>query len=73
MLEEHCEELDLTGKKDFPRIIVFPEFIASDRIEVKIKEFYRKSANTFLREEIIRQKKYDKSIKEEEQYIDQIC
>ena len=49
MLEGHCEELDLTGKKDFPRIIIFLEFIASDRVDVKIKEFYRKSANTFLR------------------------
>ena len=50
----------MTGKKPFPRILIRPEFIASEKVESRAKEFYRKSANTFLREEILRRKKYEK-------------
>lgn len=55
------QQLDLTGKRNFPRIIVKPEFIASEKLEPKLKEFYRKLANTFLRLEVIRRKKAERS------------
>ena len=46
----------MTGKRNFPRIIILPEFVASDKIDPDVKEFYRKTANTFLRDEILRKK-----------------
>ena len=52
-------EYENTGKKDYPRIIVKPEFIASDHVEVLVKEFYRKASNTFLREDLLRKKHYE--------------
>jgi hypothetical protein len=61
--------LDHTGKKDYPRIIVKPEFIACEKIETKHKEFYRKSANTFLRADIIRNRSYEQSIIREDEFI----
>jgi hypothetical protein len=45
--------------KEYPRIVVYPEFIASEHIEFQVKEFYRKAANTFLREEVLRRKQYE--------------
>lgn len=36
-----------------------PNFIASENIGVFAKEFYRKASNTFLREDLLRKKKYE--------------
>jgi hypothetical protein len=57
--------LDNTGRRPLPRIIVKPEFFASEKIEATFKEFYRKSANSFLRTEILRKKDYEASIANE--------
>lgn len=45
-----------------PRIIVLPEFIASQNIHFDVKEFYRKSSNTFLRLDINRNKRFQQSL-----------
>lgn len=57
-MEEHCLELERNGKKPYPRIIITPDFIASEKINQNIKEFYRKASNTFLREYILKKKSY---------------
>ena len=57
-MEEHCLELERTGQKPYPRIIITPDFIASEQIKSNVKEFYRKASNTFLREDILRKKNY---------------
>lgn len=63
------QEIDNTGKKNLPRIVVMPEFIASEHIQADIKDFYRKSSNTFLRTDIIRGKGYQESIKTEKEFL----
>lgn len=57
-MEEHCLELESTGKKPYPRIIINPDFIATEHVKPIMKEFYRKASNTFLREDIYRNKNY---------------
>jgi hypothetical protein len=38
-----------------------PDFIASEKISSSIKEFYRKTSNSFLRTDILRTKSYNES------------
>jgi|LakMenEpi03Aug12_release.lakeMendotaPanAssembly.Ray.scaffolds.fasta_scaffold5081304_1 hypothetical protein len=56
------QEVDNTGKKSLPRIVVMPEFIASENVAADAKEFYRKSSNSFLRTDILRSKGYEESM-----------
>jgi hypothetical protein len=56
------QEIDNTGKKSLPRIVVMPEFIASENVSAETKDFYRKSSNSFLRTDIIRSKGFDESV-----------
>lgn len=39
-----------------------PEFIASENVSADTKDFYRKSSNSFLRTDIVRNKGYEESI-----------
>jgi hypothetical protein len=39
-------------------IIITPEFIASENVNSQMKEFYRKASNTFCRNDIVKQQKY---------------
>jgi hypothetical protein len=48
--------VDALGKEVFPRIIVKPEFIASEHVDPSVKEFYRKAANSFLKLELLRRR-----------------
>ena len=49
-----------------------PDFIASEQIQSDIKEFYRKSSNSFLRGDIIRNKNYAQSVIQEKDYIEKM-
>ena len=57
-MEGCLQDLENTGKKNYPRIIINPEFIASESVQPLVKEFYRKASNTFLREFILKKKKF---------------
>jgi hypothetical protein len=48
------QEVDSTGKRSLPRIVVLPEFIASEKVGADTKDFYRKSSNSFLRTDLLR-------------------
>jgi hypothetical protein len=48
------QEVDNTGKRSLPRIVVLPEFIASEKVGADTKDFYRKSSNSFLRTDLLR-------------------
>jgi hypothetical protein len=63
------QEIDNTGKKSLPRIVVMPEFIASENISADAKDFYRKSSNSFLRTDIIRSKGYEEAIEKEKYFL----
>ena len=49
-----------------------PDFIASEHIQPEIKDFYRKSSNSFLKNDILRNKNHTQSVEQEKQYIEQI-
>ena len=49
-----------------------PDFIASEQVQSDIKEFYRKSSNSFLRGDIIRNKNYTQSVIQEKDYIEKM-
>lgn len=46
-----------------------PDFIASEKISSAIKEFYRKTSNSFLRTDILRTKAYDESVVREKEFL----
>ena len=46
----------------YPRIIVMPDFIATEHVQGEVKEFYRKSYASFLRNDIIRNKNYVEAV-----------
>lgn len=46
-----------------------PDFIASERIDSKFKEFYRKSGNTFLRHQLLRIKEYEVAMQDEATFL----
>jgi hypothetical protein len=48
---------------------VKPEFIASEHVLPHIKEFYRKTANSFLRADLLRHKAYEESAHREKQLL----
>lgn len=47
-----------------PRIVVMPEFIATEKVKAETKDFYRKSSNSFLRTDILRNKGYEEALEE---------
>jgi hypothetical protein len=53
------QDVDNTGKRSLPRIVVLPEFIASEKISADCKDFYRKSSNSFLRTDLLRTRGYE--------------
>lgn len=50
-----------------------PEFIASEHVLPHIKEFYRKTGNSFLRADLLRHKAYEESAAREKQLLETLA
>lgn len=50
-----------------------PDFIASEKISSSIKEFYRKTSNSFLRTDILRTKAYNESVEREKEFLKKLA
>ena len=49
-----------------------PDFIATEHVQGDVKEFYRKASNSFLRNDIIRNKNYVDAVAREKEYMSRI-
>ena len=60
--EELEMELDMSGKRPYPRIVIRPDFLASGKVDPFAKEFYRKSSNTYLRTHLLKGQAYQMAL-----------
>ena len=48
--------------------MIMPDFIASEHIPSPVKEFYRKSSNSYLKNDLLRVKAHQLSLTHKEQF-----